>query len=75
MPLEFYQPRGNRAHRAIIGGESFIELDHSAANRWSFFDKQYPEASPAEVEGSLHPGNTPANDGHRADAGPGRPLE
>ena len=64
MPADLDQFGGNNSHRAVIGGEGFIELGHMSTNSGLLFDQVNFESGGSEIEGGLNTTDTPADHHH-----------
>ena len=62
MPTGIHGPRPQDSYRAVHGGESLVELGHSAPQRRRLFHQSHADAGVGQVKGSLYSGNTPTDD-------------
>jgi hypothetical protein len=63
-PTGLYQLRRQDSKRTIIGRKCFIELGHGTAHSRSLFHQIDVISKFGEIKGSLHTGDTTADDHH-----------
>ncbi len=62
VPADLDQTRRHGAHRAIVGGKSFVELRHDPANSRAAFAQIHLDAAVGQIEGRLHAADTASHD-------------
>jgi hypothetical protein len=66
MPADLDQFGGDNSHGTVIGREGFIQLRHGTADAELFVQQIYIIPGIRQIQGGLHPGNTPAHDQDRS---------
>src|ERR1019366_3560196 len=62
VPADLDQARRHGAHRAIVGGKSFVELRHDPANGSAALGQIHLDATVGQIESGLHAADTASYD-------------
>jgi hypothetical protein len=62
MPADLDQFGRDNSHGTVVGGEGLVQLTHDAANGGGLFHQFYHVSGISQIQGGLHPGDTPADD-------------